>query len=298
MKKIILFLLLIPYIGFGQSVGTYYWARNYIKSPYYISGSDTLAQINKRGLNASFMGKLALNTTSYFGVLNVKGQADFTLSGNETFRVYPLNEDAAFEIYVNPRAVWFDETNIGYKVGIGSIGLTERLNVSGNIYTDGNIKVDTSITVGFNGYFGGMVKSKGMYGSMWTDDQEQFVGTTPITAQLFSLNGEAYNAIPDHVNDRIQVKTPGRYLVTISGSLACWDYDGRVKLYLQINGSPTQEIYIDQWLTAGHPESVSASSIVQIAANDFVQVAIKIVETTPQTIVANYMNLSLVYIGD
>jgi hypothetical protein len=164
-----------------------------------------------------------------------------------------------------------------------------------------NVEIEPDGDVVFNGT-GGLV-----FGEIYAYDTSTTITISSsgiankVQITAFAANGQSNNATPDHTNDHITIDKAGKYLVTISGSIA--SVAGAAALFgfgLWINNGATQytNVHTHRNLSGGGGDagSISMSGICDFAANDTVELWVYN-ETNTQNIVVDDMTLSVVQIG-
>lgn len=272
-------------VSFSQSYGTYFWAKNYIKSPTYMFGRDTVALWKKSGKNASITltgGALNVTSTNF----NVASISTFTIGTyHDDFIVYdPDVSTNAMVVHGDSKEILFDTDNGGYQVGINLSTANYTLDV------DGDAK------------FTSFVLHQGIYGEIYGTGNDQTIpaGSTPTKITCFDTNGLNANTVPNSTYNKITVTKPGKYVCTVSLSYASGTNAVNWIGYIFVNGSEWPSIHsTGKTLTANDRRSTALSGIINVtSANLDVDFRVSHDNASTVDIFIDYINMHLEYIGN
>lgn len=141
------------------------------------------------------------------------------------------------------------------------------------------------------------------YGDMYVQGNALATGiavqNTWYQVTIFGNDGESNNTTPDHTNDHITILQAGRYMVSVS---SCFSGGANKTYEMQVKknngGTSFVNAYITRKLGAGGDiGSISLSGIIDLDANDTVELWIRCTDgVTADATVCN-ANLALVQIG-
>jgi len=149
------------------------------------------------------------------------------------------------------------------------------------------------------------ILENGIYGEIYTKDNTDTTtlnNSGKVQVLIFDSNGESRDTTPDHTNDHIIIEKPGRYLVTISLTIANTAGAAHViSLGLFKNNGVTQlnNVHAGRGLTtATNVGSVSMSGLVEFSKDDTVELWALTDSGTDRAVTFEDVTLSIIKIGN
>lgn len=146
-------------------------------------------------------GKVGIGTNNPTSSLHVFGSAYFRLTNvANPFTIYDTtNHTNVVTIDVNNKDIYIDDSNVGYKIGIGGVDPTHKLHVAGEIKATSYIM------------------QQGIYAGIYVADastaQSIANGVIYTKSTAFTTNGLDENCTSDAANDKITITKTGKYMV-------------------------------------------------------------------------------------